>query len=87
MFANIQDEMQTMQEKVNIDKGEVLDLLKLQKEKIGNFQTNVDYLYQSSTGISDTMICILEVLDIQQVLQNMPDEVVEMTQEDTRTDP
>lgn len=46
------------------DWSEIIDLLKSQKEHMILLANDVDNMIKSSTGLSDTIICILELQEI-----------------------
>ncbi len=67
-MSNLQQEVENQSKQKAQEKVELMDLLRMQKERYELMSDELDKLFKSQTGLADTIICVLEVLDINQAL-------------------
>lgn len=60
----LQSEIESESKRRAFERVEVVELLRLQKEKMVFLEKDVQNMISSSTGLSDTIICLLEILEI-----------------------
>ena len=60
----LQSEFELEEKRWAVERAEFIELIWLQKEKIVFMSKDVDNMIKSSTGLSDTIICLLEILEI-----------------------